>query len=61
MRRKRLFRVLDDLDFPQQMHFDLAGVFQLVLDPLGDVPGQEGHFVLADDFGLDDDAAFPGA
>ncbi len=32
------------------------GVLQFVLDPLGDLPGQQDHFVLADHLGFDDDA-----
>ena len=35
-----LFGVLDGLGLPQKVDLDLAGVLQLVLDLLGNVPGQ---------------------
>ena len=38
------------------MDLDLSGILQFVFNPLGDLPGQQGHFILADHFGLDDDA-----
>ena len=50
-----LFGVLDDLGLPEQMDFDLTGVLQLVLNLLGNVPGQQDHLVLTDDLGLDHD------
>ena len=37
---QRLFGVLDDAGLPEDVDLDLAGVFQLLLDLLGDVPGQ---------------------
>ena len=38
------------------MDLDLAGIGELGLDLLGDVPGQQGHLILADLLGLDHDA-----
>ena len=38
------------------MHLDLAGIFQLVLDALCQLTGQDNHLVLADLLGLDHDA-----
>ena len=38
------------------MNLDLTGVFQLILDLFGNVPGQQDHLVLADLLGLDHDA-----
>ena len=54
-----LLGVLDGLGFPDQIDLDLSGVFQLVLDLLGDLPGQQHHTVLADLLRLDHDADLP--
>ena len=40
------------------MDLDLAGIFHLFLDLLGQVPGQDDHLVLADLLGLHHDADF---
>ena len=37
----------------------MARIFQVALDLLADIPGQQDHFVVADDFRLDHNADFP--
>ena len=51
----RVLGVFHSLGFPDDIDLDLAGVFQLGLDLLGNVPGQEDHIVLGDHLGLDHD------
>ena len=35
------------------MDLDLTGIFQLILDLFGDLPGKQDHLVLTDHLGLD--------
>ena len=51
-----LLGVFDSLGLSQDVNLDLTGVGELLLDLLGDIPGQQDHLVLANLFGLDHDA-----
>ena len=51
-----LLGVIHGLGFADQVDLDLAGVFELCLDLLGDVVGHEDHVVLGHVLGLDHDA-----
>ena len=47
-----LFGVFHGPGLPQEIDLDLAGIFQIAFDLLGDVPGQEHHLVLPHFFGF---------
>ena len=47
-----LLGVFHDLGLTQDVNLDLTGVFQLVLDTLGQLAGQNDHLILADLLGL---------
>ena len=47
-----LLGVFHDLGLPQDVYLDLSGVFQLVFDALGQLPGQNDHLVLGYLLGL---------
>ena len=51
-----LLCVIYGLGLAQDMNLDLAGIGELGLDLLGDVPCQQDHLILADLLGLDHDA-----
>ena len=51
-----LLGVIHSLGLADEVDFDLAGVFQLGFDLLGDVVGQQSHIVLGDVLGSDHDA-----
>ena len=55
MRPSLLLCVLHSLGFPDHIDLDLAGIFQLGLDLLGNISCQMDHIVLGNDLGLDHD------
>ena len=54
-----LLCVLHGFGFADHVDLDLAGVFQLGFDLLGNVSCQQDHVVLGDNLGLDHDADLP--
>ena len=48
-----LLRVFDNLRLAQDMHLDLTGILQLVLDALGELARQNDHLILGHLLGLD--------
>src|SRR5262245_45230994 len=50
------FGIVDGARFPDDGHFDLAGVFELVLDAARDVLGEPDGFLVRHLFALDHDA-----
>ena len=51
-----LFCVFDSSRLSEKIDLDLAGIFQLALDLLCDLSGEENHFVFGNLIGLDHDS-----
>ena len=52
----RLFRVIDRAALAHHVHLDLPGVLKVLLDFADDFARDHGDLVVADHFGLDEDA-----